>query len=84
MMNGSQRGPAKTRTPSAEPPRSSFRPNETVSPLGVVHVPSCATDFVSSPVGVENIQSKTSSSSATVNGAGSLAAPGVSGRNRNR
>ena len=40
MMNGSQRGPAKTRTPLADPPRSSFTRTDTVSPVGVVQVPS--------------------------------------------
>ena len=58
MMNGSQRTPAKARTPCAEPPCSSSTTKATVSPLGVWHVPSCRP----SPVGSENTQSNTSSS----------------------
>ena len=81
-MNGSQRAPAKTRTPCPEPPRSSLTRNETVSPAGVVHVPSCSKG--SAPVGAENTVSNTNSSAPAANGAGSPGAVAVSGRSRNR
>ena len=85
MMNGSQRVPAKTRTPSPEPPSGSFTRNETVSPAGVVQVPSCSARCGPlSLTGGENTQSKTNSSSPAANGAGSPGAPAVSGRSRKR
>ena len=50
MMNGSQRTPAKARTPWAVPPCSSPTTKSTVSPLGVWHVPACGL----LPAGSEN------------------------------
>ncbi len=80
-MNGSQRAPANARTPCPDPPFSSLTRNATVSPAGVVHVPSCAKGCAS--VGAENTVSNTNSCSPGANGAG---APGVatSGRSRKR
>ena len=85
MMNGSQRGPAKTRTPCAEPPSSSFTRNETVSPAGVVQVPVLLDGLpVVGASAAENTQSKTNSCAPAANGARSPGAVAVSGRSRNR
>src|SRR5215212_691060 len=80
MMNGSQRGPAKTRTPAPDPPPSSPTPNETVSPAGIVQVPSCSPPRP----GEEKTQSKVNSSAPEVNGASSPGALALSGRSRKR
>ena len=85
MMNGSQRAPAKTRTPCPSPPAGSLTRKVTVSPAGVVHVPSCSK--CRGPFGCTcgaKTQSNTSSSSPAVNGAPFPGAPAVSGRSRKR
>jgi hypothetical protein len=77
-MNGSQRGPAKTRVPL---PASPFTATVTVAPSGSVHVHSCA--WPSSAV--EKTQSMTRSSSLTgLNGAGPSAPLRLSSRSLNR
>ena len=83
MMNGSQRWPAKTRTPFTAAADSSCTRTATVSPAGVVHVPSWSMlwPFSVSAAG-EKTQSNTNSSSAAANGAPVV--DGLSGRRRNR
>ena len=85
MMNGSQRGPANTRTPCAEPPCSSSTLKASVSPAAVVHVPSWSGPRAALPfAGGEKTQSKVSSAAPTANGAGSSLAAAATGRNRKR
>ena len=85
MMNGSHRGPAKTRTPSTDAPASSFTANDNDVPVRVVHVPLWTASWpFSDETGRSNTQSMTNSGAPTVSEPGSPSPGRVTGRSRNR